>query len=179
MIYKRKNSNVYIRSAKKRDVNIFLSYGLHYPFMYPDEITDPAAYYEDRFIADDAYYFAGFEGEEPIGYGALDPVVNDNGVFHIWRFPFRKGPGIKDSADMEAAKLLLNYGFSKLSLHRISVFIVNENRMAQISARALGFTHEGIMRQSCLYKGVPRDMYIYSMLKGELKWEAEEDFSKQ
>lgn len=59
------------------------------------------------------------------------------------------------------------YLFEKLSLNKIEIhFIPNNKRSAKIAA-SLGFKIEGVIRQSIMRNGMPEDMVVTGLLKSE------------
>jgi len=67
----------------------------------------------------------------------------------------------------EASRLILDYGFKELNLHRIHLTVQKENRRAIKLYRGMGFIEEGILRQSVYKNGVYLDMISMAVLKSE------------
>lgn len=79
---------------------------------------------------------------------------------HMW------GKGIMT----EAARALINYGFSELKLDVIAIAIHPENERSLSVARKCGFTREGLLRKGCIgYTGDLRDLVIGSITREEWK----------
>ena len=73
----------------------------------------------------------------------------------------------------EAMKEVINIGFNQLALTRIQAFFCEENIASKNILEKFGFNEEGFLRQY-EYHEVNReckDMYIYSLLKGEFSYE--------
>ncbi len=69
----------------------------------------------------------------------------------------------------EAARLILNYGFNKLKLHRIELGVLKYNSRAIKVYKRLGFKMEGVRRQHIRFKGKYYDDYHMSILEKEWK----------
>ncbi len=69
----------------------------------------------------------------------------------------------------EAARLIINYGFTKLKLHRIELDVYNNNPRAIKVYKRIGFKREGVKRQTRLQKGKFFDTYFMSILQNEWK----------
>ncbi|CRK60361.1 probable acetyltransferase [Alloactinosynnema sp. L-07] len=66
----------------------------------------------------------------------------------------------------DAARTLIDYGFSELGLHRISAAIGPDNTASLAVIRRLGFTYEGRLRDHVHTNGAWRDSELYSILAG-------------
>jgi [ribosomal protein S5]-alanine N-acetyltransferase len=95
---------------------------------------------------------AAYEGE--IGY-ELDPKHWGNGYA------------------TEAAQAILTFGFSKLSLHRISAWCVADNLASARVLEKLGMRQEGRLRENQYYKGRSWDILLYAILYEE--WRAHQN----
>jgi RimJ/RimL family protein N-acetyltransferase len=71
---------------------------------------------------------------------------------------------------LEAARVLMTYGFEQLRLHRISARTAKDNRRSWRLMERLGMRREAHFRESHLVRGVWRDEYIYAVLADE--WRA-------
>lgn len=69
----------------------------------------------------------------------------------------------------EATKMMLEYGFKKLKLHRIDLRVVAYNFRAQRTYKKVGFVYEGRQRALVYYKKNWHDMILMGILKTE--WE--------
>lgn len=67
----------------------------------------------------------------------------------------------------ETKKLLLNYGFKTLKLHKITMTIFGENKRSIKAVKKLGAIKEGILREHNYKLGKYHDLHIYSILKKE------------
>ncbi len=69
----------------------------------------------------------------------------------------------------EAAKLIINYAFNQLNLHRVSSAAYGFNERSVGMHTKIGFTKEGIVRKSIYKNGQYQDKVIFGLLKSE--WE--------
>ena len=70
----------------------------------------------------------------------------------------------------EALLALLDYGFSELRLNRVEADIDPANTHSAKSLERMGFTREGLLRESCIVNGVLTDSARYGLLQRE--WNA-------
>lgn len=69
----------------------------------------------------------------------------------------------------EACRILLDYAFSELQLHRVDILCASGNLRSRAIPERLGFTNEGTLREvQWLYDHFV-DLVVYAMLKSE--WE--------
>ena len=69
----------------------------------------------------------------------------------------------------EAIRLMLEYGFSTLNLHRIELFVFGFNKRALKAYKNLGFVEEGVKRESVYINGKYEDTMLMGILKREWK----------
>jgi RimJ/RimL family protein N-acetyltransferase len=113
------------------------------------------------------YYLAAAlpEDDRVIGFGRLGL----NGVraaklgYAIRTSEWRKGYAT------QVARLLVNYAFHSLSLHRVSAAIGPDNDASTALVKRLGFTYEGRLRDHVFTNGAWRDSLLYSILASEWK----------
>ena len=70
---------------------------------------------------------------------------------------------------MEAARLLIDYGFQQLNLHRISSTALAFNERSIRFHRKLGFREEGRLRQAMFKNGQYHDLVQFGLLREEWK----------
>jgi len=66
-----------------------------------------------------------------------------------------------------AVRLLLDYAFGGLDLHRVGLEVVASNAAAKRLYARLGFVREGVMRQAYQRGGVREDIEYHGMLRSE------------
>ncbi|AXK37711.1 N-acetyltransferase [Streptomyces armeniacus] len=69
----------------------------------------------------------------------------------------------------DTARTLVEFGFTKLGLHRISAAIAPDNVSSFRVVEKLGFTREGTLRDHVFTNGAWRDSVLFSLLAPE--WE--------
>jgi RimJ/RimL family protein N-acetyltransferase len=114
----------------------------------------------------DARFFAIDVNKVHVGMISLRGIskVDHNAVYTIMigdRSYQGKGHG------REATELILDYGFRKLKLHRISLNVYSYNVRAIDLYNKLGFTLEGKLRKQCFYGGRYHDEFLMGMLASE------------
>ncbi|MDY7990927.1 GNAT family protein [Paenibacillus polymyxa] len=67
----------------------------------------------------------------------------------------------------EAARAILDFGFSTLAVHRIYATCRPENKASEKVMQQIGMQREGLMREHWYYKGGFHDSYLYSILAEE------------
>jgi RimJ/RimL family protein N-acetyltransferase len=70
---------------------------------------------------------------------------------------------------IEAAKLIIDYGFNQLNLHRISSSALSFNERSIKMHKKVGFQEEGRCRKAKFKNGQFRDLILFGLLKEE--WE--------
>lgn len=69
----------------------------------------------------------------------------------------------------EASGLILDYGFSKLGLHRVELLVLEFNKRARRVYEKLGFVVEGLQSEARLIDGKWHNVIQMSLLEGEIK----------
>jgi [ribosomal protein S5]-alanine N-acetyltransferase len=64
----------------------------------------------------------------------------------------------------DASRVILDFGFERLALHRVSAAIGPGNAPSLTVVRRLGFTYEGRLRDHVFTNGEWRDSLLYSLL---------------
>jgi [ribosomal protein S5]-alanine N-acetyltransferase len=68
----------------------------------------------------------------------------------------------------EAVRLIVDFAFHEVGLHRIEAGVMPRNVASAKVLEKVGFTREGLARESLKIKGVWEDHYIYSLLEKDL-----------
>jgi RimJ/RimL family protein N-acetyltransferase len=117
-------------------------------------------------ISSKSYIIEERDGNIPIGITSLINIdtknrnaecIIDIGEKEYWG----KGYGT------EALKLLLDYAFLELNLHRISLRVFSHNERAIHIYNKIGFVQEGVVRESLYRSGKWHDTIIMGILKRE------------
>lgn len=69
----------------------------------------------------------------------------------------------------EAGQLAVSYGFRRLGLHRIMLYVFDNNPRGLKSYRKLGFRVEGRLREHRYRAGAYHDLMVMGMLRSEFK----------
>jgi RimJ/RimL family protein N-acetyltransferase len=73
-----------------------------------------------------------------------------------------------DGIAKEAAKLLINYGFKNLNLHKLWMELYEfDNEKIEFFTKDFGFNKDGLLRDNCYEDGKYWNSYIISLLKRE------------
>jgi RimJ/RimL family protein N-acetyltransferase len=69
----------------------------------------------------------------------------------------------------EAGRLIIDYGFKQLAMHRIYLHVYSHNKRAKRAYEKLGFVVEGTMRESYFRDGRYYDTIVMAVLENEWK----------
>ena len=167
-----------LKPAEKEDID-FLREGVNHPEVrrYISAFRTP--YNEARYRndlrsrrGDDPSLLAVLkEGEfagEPVGTVSLSPLIERDGYanFGVWFHPKAWGEGYA----IEASAYLIEYGFGRLRLHRVSATLMTLNEASKTLCERLGFVHEGTARQARFVDREYVDVERYGLLVDE--WES-------
>ncbi|MGB9598671.1 MAG: GNAT family N-acetyltransferase [Minisyncoccales bacterium] len=100
-----------------------------------------------------------------IGVISLENIdfEHKHGELGYWLGKKYRGKGIMT----EAGKLVLNFAFEKLKLHRVDAGVFSDNIASQKVLKKLGFKKEGIRRHWRFKFGRWKDDVMYSILENE------------
>ena len=111
------------------------------------------------------------DGARPIGFCGLHAIDHVNGSAEL-------GIGIGEPSEWdkgygsEAMRVLLDFGFGELRLHRVSLLVFDSNARAIHVYERVGFRHEGTKREAYFRHGRYHDMLAMAILRSD--WEAQE-----
>jgi ribosomal-protein-serine acetyltransferase len=91
---------------------------------------------------------------------SIDRPAYRNGSIGYWIRTSRTKQGFAS----EAAALLARFGFVQLGLIRIEIFVADNNIASQRVAEKVGALREGLLRNRLLFRGKPRDAYVFSLI---------------
>ncbi|MFW9784002.1 MAG: GNAT family N-acetyltransferase [Candidatus Heimdallarchaeota archaeon] len=98
-----------------------------------------------------------------IGLNRINWINRNANIFATIGEPAYWGKGIVG----EAAKLLIDYAFTELNLHKIFASIYNPNQRSLRAAEKLGFKKEGILKEQEYVDGLYVDEHKFSILRRE------------
>lgn len=135
---------------------------------YPRSLASLTRWLEDTDRQKDVYAFA----IRPLYSEDLLGIIDLNGILWNQRTAWL-GIGIGDPEQRgrgygeEAVRLILNFAFDELNLHRIQLTVFSYNERAIRLYERLGFVREGVMREALLRDGRRWDMLLFGILRGE------------
>lgn len=169
-------SKVRLGSINEEDIDIFASWYSDSDFLrffdkvpaYPKSRQELVGWLKEIQDSNKGYSFAirSIDNDEMIGYIELSNIQWWNGVATL-------GIGIGDTKHRgsgfgkEAMKLLLDFAFEELNLHRIQLNVFCYNTGAISLYEKVGFTREGVYREFIHRDGQRWDMYLYGILEQE------------
>jgi len=173
-----KGKNILLRPVKRSDISCFLKWfndpevlqylELHLPMTEMSEEKYIEELGTTRAKSDVLFVMEVIEGAstKPIGNCSLHEVDSKD-----HKAIFGMVIGEKDywskNYGTEAARLLINYGFQQLNLHRISsgAFAFNERSIKL--HKKVGFREEGRLRQAFFKNGQYHDLVMFGILREE------------
>jgi RimJ/RimL family protein N-acetyltransferase len=173
-----KGKSVLLRPVKRSDISYFLKWFndpevLQYLTLYlPMTEMSEEKYVEElgttKAKSDTVFVIEAIEGAstKPIGNCALQGIDSKdrNATFGIIigeKDYWSKGYGL------EATRLLINYGFQQLNLHRISSTAIAFNERSIKLQKKVGFREEGRLRQAIFKNGQYHDLVQFGILRDE------------
>jgi diamine N-acetyltransferase len=174
-----KGEKVQLRPVRRSDIGYFLKW-----FNDPEVIQYLSMYlpmtemYEENYIQELAkkddtkvrLVIEAFEGQsnKPIGTIGLDSISpkDHHATFGIAigdKDYWSKGYGT------EAARLIVNYGFQQLNLHRINSTVIGFNERSARMHKKVGFKEEGRQREFYFKNGAFHDQIVFGILQNDWK----------
>jgi len=175
-----KGKSVLLRPVKRSDIAYFLKW-LNDPevVQYLELYLPMTEMYEEKYIeelgttrakSDAPFVIEAIEGAstKPIGNCGLHEINSKDR-----RAIFGIGIGEKDywskGYGTEATRLLVDYGFQQLNLHRISSSAFAFNERSIRFHEKIGFQKEGRLRQAIFKNGQYHDLMLFGILREEWK----------
>ena len=90
----------------------------------------------------------------------VDRPMHRNGSIGYWIRTSQTKQGFAS----EAAALLAQFGFAQLGLIRLEIYVAVSNIASQRVAEKVGALREGLLRNRLLFRGEPRDAYLFSLI---------------
>ena len=141
-------------------------------FIYQQEITevDHKKWLFNKVKAGTVVQFIILErtSQLPLGSVYLRDICMSNrkaeyGIFIGELFARGKGYGT------EAAKLMIEYAFGELGLHKVALRVLSDNSSAIYSYEAAGFIAEGLMRDEEFIDGQYKDVLFMAIINNQEK----------
>jgi RimJ/RimL family protein N-acetyltransferase len=172
------SKNVYLRTLERDDLDLFwqwfadrevtrYSMGM---LIFPFSKAETQEWLE-RTIHDKQVLSLGIvekASNQLIGYAGITSISNINRSGEYYLFIGNKGCWSKGYGT-EVTKLIVNYGFRSLNLHRIMLTVFASNIAGIKVYTKTGFKEEGVMRQANYREGMYHDVIMMSILRPE--WE--------
>ena len=144
--------------------------GIHAGWKPHESLEESREVLENIFLPSGAWAVIEKESNKIIGCVALEndrlrPDANSRELGY-WLVSTKWGKGLMT----EAAKRVIQHGFSELGLDQIGICTSPLNIRSQRIIEKCGFTYEGTLRRTYrTYDGSLRDSRIYSMLRSEFE----------
>jgi len=100
-----------------------------------------------------------------IGFNHIDWVCRNANIFAEIGEPEFWGKGIAG----EASRLMINYGFTELNLHKIIAGVFTPNTRSLRAAEKLGFEKEGVLKEEMYVDGQYHDVHRFALFKRDWK----------
>lgn len=172
--------NIRLSSIKEKDIDIIMEWFDDYEFLtyfdilpaipqIKDQVNDTLDYFikpQNRVI----FAIRHNETKDIIGITGFDDIQWNNGTATLF-------VGIGDKTHTgkgfgkEALRMLINFGFYELNLHRIQLNVIAYNERAIRLYESLGFVREGAYREFVNRGGRRTDLYLYGLLENEWSFE--------
>ncbi|WP_440897357.1 GNAT family N-acetyltransferase [Amphibacillus sp. Q70] len=121
--------------------------------------------YQSSQESDSHRQFILMYGDEKVGLLALYSISvrHRNAEFAIMFDPTQQGKGYAT----DASRLLIEYGFNQLNLHKLYLEVVKNNEKAIHIYQKVGFQIEGELKQHYFVDGQYYDGYVMSLLRDD------------
>lgn len=121
---------------------------------------DLALFAENKGLGIGIWYEGNLAGT--VRYHEID-WINRSTELGYWLGAAFEGKGLVTSA----CRVMIDHAFNELGLNRVVISCAPENQKSRAVAENLGFTKEGVLRQSEQLKGGYVDQVVYGLLAGE------------
>lgn len=136
--------------------------------LLPRNLKQLESLMEDWNDGKENFVFACRLKEKTIGLVTLsyvDPISGHAELGVMLAEPEYRGRGLAQ----EAMRLIIDYAFSELRLHRLYARVARDNEASLKLFRQLGFTEEGTMREAMRREGRYIDLLFFGLLEQEYK----------
>jgi len=165
---------IYLRSLEQGDFEAF------HRWYCDDEVTrflgmkplaeDAAKAQFNQLLDDPNGVYLGIikkEAERIIGYVFLAHISKSHRVAQEFGIVIGDKDQWGHGYGSEATKLLLEYGFNQLKLHRIQLMVLDFNERALHVYKKLGFVKEGVQREARIVDGEWHNVILMGLLERE------------
>lgn len=108
-----------------------------------------------------------------VGFGRINWINRNANLYGLIGEPEYWGAGIIG----EAAKLVINYGFTELNFHKIFAGVFSPNERSLRAAEKLGFKKEGVLKGEVYIDGKYVDHHKFALFKDE--WLKQKDIESK
>jgi RimJ/RimL family protein N-acetyltransferase len=172
------SDNIYLRTLERDDLDLFWQWFadrevIRYSMgmlIFPFSKAETQEWLEQT-VHDKQVLSLGIvekASDQLIGYAGITSISNINRSGEYYIFIGNKGSWGKGYGT-EVTRLIVNYGFRSLNLHRIMLTVFASNTAGIRVYTKAGFTEEGLMRQANYREGIYHDVIVMSILRPE--WE--------
>ncbi len=133
---------------------------------YPVNIKQEKEFFEESVSSGDnkVHLMISYEGERRGVISLMDiDMERGNAEIGLWISSEEQGKGI----GTEASRLMTDYGFKELRLHRIFARVFEHNPASARVWEKLGYEEEGVMREHGFIDGDYQNLRIYGILREE------------
>ena len=112
-------------------------------------------------------------------FGIFDVItsrlIGHISLYSIKRLPFSSGfigysideRNIGRGIGTEAVRLVRNFAFEQVALHRVEAYVSPRNEGSVIVLERAGFQREGLLRKLLYINGVWEDHYMYALIEDD------------
>ena len=162
---------LHIQPMEKKDLEFIhklrtnpdmMDYWFEEPYMTKEHLED---IYDERLKSHDHRLFILHHYNERVGFlGILrmDPR-HQHAEFAIMIAPEHQGKGYATNS----TRLLINYAFMQLPLHKLYLYVDKENEKAAHIYEKIGFQKEGELREHYFVQGKYHNVIVMSLLRDE------------
>ena len=140
--------------------------------MWPKTLEEVKKFFEPlpdsqtrEFIVFTVYHKEAKRPIGSIGFNHINWVSRNANIFLTIGEPEYWGKGIAG----EASKLMINYGFTELNLHKIFAGVFTPNTRSLRAAEKLGFKEEGVLKEEMYVDGQYHDIHKFALFKRDWK----------
>lgn len=164
--------NIELRTIEEEDLE-FVRDNFNHPevmdkmsYFRPVNLEQEKKWFENNVVEGDDVHLAICEDGEMRGIISLKMTKGEEGAeIGLWIAKDYHGQGL----GTVASRLIIEYGFSELGLHRVTAKAFECNRGSQRIWEKLGFEKEGELRGKIYRDGSYENVYVYGVLEGDLK----------